>query len=200
MLKNSLLSLVAVLGISVHAFAVDITPSQFAMLGMDDITTVFGASQTSTVENYVASGDGVGVLVNWDDTGEGFTRVVFQRASVDADWSAFDNFSVTFDAFGEDIGVKPYVQTGDGFAFFETEFTSIAAADGPTAVALDLTALADTNNVRQFGWQIFGPGGTDLQSTVLISPTAGATQYLPEPSSLSLIMIAGLGLLSLRRR
>ena len=62
------------------------------MLGMSDITTVFGPTQTSTVEDYTASGDGVGLLVNWDDTGEGFTRVVFQRENVDADWSAYENF------------------------------------------------------------------------------------------------------------
>ena len=200
MLKNSLLSAALVFCVALHSYSADITPSQFAMLGMDDITTVFGPTQSSTVESYMASGDGVGILVNWDDTGEGFTRVVFQRPNVNADWSAYDNFTVTFQPFGEDIGVKPYVQTGDGFAFAETDFISIGVADGPTAVPLDLTALADTDNIRQFGWQIFGPGGTGLQSSVLISPTLGADQYLPEPSGMSLVLLAMSGLFVLRRK
>lgn len=198
MIKN-LINICLAAAISSSAFAVDITPSQSAMLEMVDITTVFGASQTSTVASYVASGDGVGLLVDWDDTGEGFTRVVFQRENVNADWSAYDNFVVTFQPFGEDIGVKPFMQTGDGFQFFETAFTSIAVADGATDVPLDLSFVANTDNVRQFGWQIFGPGGQGVQSSVLILPTVGAAQFVPEPSALSLILVGGLALLRRRR-
>lgn len=198
MIKN-LLSLCLAAAICSSAMAVDITPSQTAMLEMSDITTVFGATQTSTVESYVASGDGVGVLVNWDDTGEGFTRVVFQRENVNADWSSFDNFVVTFQPFGEDIGVKPYIQTGDSFQFFETAFTSISVADGATDVPLDLSSVANADNIRQFGWQIFGPGGQGLQSSVLITPTVGAAQFVPEPSAITLILLGGLAFLRRRK-
>ncbi len=184
------------LGLSSIALAVDVTPSQQVMLDMSDVTTGFGPSQMSTVTQYTANGDGVAVLVEWDETGEGFTRVVFQKENVNADWSAFENFSVTFQPFGQDIGIKSYVQTGDGFAFNESAFTSISVAGGAMSVALDLTSLPDTDNIRQFGWQIFGPGTPSgpISSSVLITPTPGAVQYVPEPAGFAMAGLLGMAM------
>ena len=186
--------------ITTNSWAVDVTPSQAALLDMVDVTTVFGPSQTSTVLNIVPNGtDGVAYQVNWDDTGEGFTRVVFQKENVESDWSGFDNFTVTFTPFAEDIGVKPFIQTGANFDFFETAFTSIAVADGATDVPLDLTAVSNPDQIRQFGYQIFGPGGQGVVSSVLVSATPGAVQWIPEPSGGLLMVLAALSLLGIRR-
>lgn len=198
---NAMLAVAAALSLLVaeQSHAAGVTPSQDLLLGMVDVTTAFGSSQQSTITNTVENAGGVAYLVNWDDTGEGFTRVVLQGENLDADLSAFDSFDIQFTAFTEDIGVKPYIQTGDSFQFFETAFTSIAVADGPTVVSLDLNFVANTDNARQFGYQIFGPGGQGVSSSVLVQPAAGSTIYspIPEPTA---GLLAGLGMLAGWRR
>jgi hypothetical protein len=180
--------------------AAAVTVPQDTLLGMVDITTVFGPTQESTITNTVPNAGGVAYLVNWDDSGESFTRVVLQGENFDADFSAFDSFDLQFTAFTEDIGVKPYIQTGAGFAFFETAFTSIAVSDGPTVVSLDLTGVPDTDLIQQFGYQIFGPGGQDVNSSVLVQPAPGAVPYVPEPATSTMLVLSGLIACGLRRR
>lgn len=195
MKTNAMLAVAAALSLLVaeRSHAVGVSPSQELLIGMVDNTLGFGATQMSTITNTVENAGGVAYLVDWDDTGESFTRVVLQGENFNADLSAFDSFDLQFTPFAEDIGVKPYVQTGDGFQFFETAFTSIAVADGPTVVSLDLNFVANIDNVRQFGYQIFGPAG-GVSSTVLVQPAPGSTIFNPVPEPTA-GMLAALGML-----
>lgn len=205
------LALTAALAASAdQAQAVGVSPSQEALLDMSDVTTVFGGTQQSTIDNIVAASGGIGLSINYVDTGENFSRVVLQKENFNADLSAFDSFDLQFQAFAQDIGVKPFIQTGDGFQFFETAFTSIAVADGPTTVSLDFLggALPGIDNVRQFGFQIFGPnpGGDDDgvigQGTVIVTPAPGSAIFtdIPEPTTAAICAMACLASLGVRRR
>ena len=211
MKKLSVLAIAALFAATANqAQGVGVSPSQDQLLSMVDVTTVFGGSQQSTINAIVASGDGIGIQANFVDTGENFSRIVLQKENLNADLSAFDSLDLQFTAFAQDIGVKPFMQTGDGFQFFETAFTSIAVADGPTVVSLDFLggALPGLDNVRQFGFQIFGPNpspgddGVIGVGTILVGPAPGSAiiPEVPEPTSLAVCIAACFAACGLRRR
>jgi hypothetical protein len=174
------------------ATAVSYNPSEADFDALADVTTVFGATQLSTIDAVDTSGPGTTIDVSWRIGpgglgGETFSRVVLQRPSFDADLSALDSLDLVFEPDHAGVGVKPFVQTGSGFAFFETPFIGLPA-NTPTIVSLDLTGLPDTNNVRQFGFQLFGPApavGQTIQGSIRISA-------VPEPTCTA---VAALGVL-----
>lgn len=177
------LSLVGAVGASGMAF----TPTQADLLSM--VETSFGPN-TSTTNSVTADAGGVLYDVNWDELGEGFSRLVYQKESFNTDLSAFDSFDVSIDAINPNgVGIKLFVQTGSGFAFSETAFIS-AAAGATELVSLDLTGLSDTNDVKQFGYQVFGPGGDIQGAQFRVRP-------VPEPATAALL---ALGTLAMTRR
>ena len=166
---------------------------------LTDVTTVFGATQLSTIDALDTAGPGTNFDVTWRAGtgglgGENFSRVVLQRANFNADLSAFDTLDLVFTPDHAGVGVKPFVQTGAGFTFFETPFISLPA-NVPTLVSFDLSGLPDINNVRQFGFQLFGPNPAVGQTiTGSIRVTA-----IPEPASIALVGLAALMALAARR-
>ena len=154
-------------------------------------TDFSGGTQASTLDSIDTTGDGIELNITWDNSGESFTRIVMQRENFDTDLSAFSSFDLNFQTNDSGIGVKTFVQTGAGFSFFESPFTNITPG-GAQTVSLPLAGLPDTDNVRQFGFQVFGPASGP--GTVRVF---GAV--VPEPSALALLGAGCCTLLGLRR-
>lgn len=179
----------------VSASAAEFTPTQTDLTESVDNTTGFGGGGALT--SNTADSGGALYTVSFDPNSNGpgnpgFTRVAIQKASFDADLSAFDSFDVIITNVSGVTGVKMFVQTGVGFAFFETPFTSLTEGVA-TTLSLDLTGLPDTDNVRQFGFQFFGGPDASSGNQVLIQP-------VPEPGSLAAVGATGFLILMRRRR
>lgn len=159
------------------------TPTQADMLQM---TVGFGAGTIQSI-----TPDGPGVLFNATLGDEGsFSRFVPQKANFNGDISAFTSFDVIMTSLSPAVGsTKLYIQTGGSFAFFESADVSLPTGV-PTLVSLSLAGIPDTNNVRQYGWQIFGGPGTTPGVELRVHP-------IPEPALGSL---AVLSMALLRRR
>ncbi len=154
-------------------------------------TDFSGGASTTTLNSIDASGTGISLDITWDDTGEGFTRVVLQRENFDLDLSSFSSLDINFQTDDSGVGVKTFVQTGAGFAFHESPFISITPGAAQT-VSLPLAGIPDVDLVQQFGFQIFGP-----------SSGPGTVQVfgvVPEPSSVLLLTVGCATLLGMRRR
>jgi len=156
------------------------------------VTDFSGGASTSSINSIDTAGDGIELDITWDNTGEGFSRVVLQRESFDTDLSTFSGLDLIFQTDDSGIGVQTFVQTGDGFSFTQSAFINISPG-APQVVSLDFATAGttDTNNVRQFGFQLFGPDSGPATVRVL---------GVPEPSALALLAAGCATLLGWRRR
>ncbi len=146
--------------------------------------------------NVVAvTADSGGALVTMDFTPPqgGFSRATSQREDFDINATGFDSFDVNVTNVAGVTGVKMFVQTGPGFAFFETPFIALAL-NTETLVSLDLSGVSDINEIQQFGFQFFGDTslGNTTGNQALVTP-------IPEPASLALLGLGGVALLSRKR-
>jgi hypothetical protein len=168
------------------ASAAAYTPSQSDLLSIGT-NAGFGAG---SIQGNVIDGSGIRFTMTLGSEG-GFSRVVPQRNSFEADLSAFSSFDVNVTPLTANVtGLKLYVQTGPLFQYFETPFIGLTQ-NSTTPVSLTLTGLPNLTAVRQYGIQFFGPPGSFANEQTRVAP-------VPEPATLAGLFV--LAAASLRRR
>ena len=160
-MTRAMLSCLVCLAVSTPVIADAYSPSLSELLGLSDVTLAFGPTQTSRLESFFEDNGGVKHNVTWDATGEGFSRVVLQQGDFEKDLSDYDAFNFNVEAMMQDITIKPYVQTGADYDFFESSEQTITAG-ARSLVSFDLTGIPNLDNTRQFGYQVFGPESGSL--------------------------------------
>lgn len=187
MMLGALAAAALALSVTSSVQAAAYTPSAADIQGMTFSDFGGGGSLTSIAP----SGDGALLTMVMDATAIGFSRVAVQKTNFNADLSGFTSFDTLLTNITGVTGTKMFVQTGDGFQFFESAFISLNQG-APTLVSLNLVGMPNTNNVRQFGFQFFGGGGLTTGNQIQVSS-------IPEPTAMGLLLAPAALLLARRR-
>lgn len=106
-----------------------------------------------------------------------------------------------------ELSFSPMVYDSDSYKYFSSELISTAAGNDAATASMDISFLAAGNSVSgdwifEIGYEIHMDDpdvwpADETMITLLLSPTDGATQLIPEPIT---ILLLGFGGLMLRKR
>ena len=135
-------------------------PTLSELLGVDEVTRNWIPEATSVLNRYYEEDGGVNYDMTWDSTGEGFSRLVMQRRHLGSDWTAYDSVEFVVEAITGHVDFKPFLSTGE-WEFTEPIWDPIHIPEGTeTVISVDFDDLTNPpilNDVRQLGFQAFGP-------------------------------------------
>ncbi|MBN2512292.1 MAG: hypothetical protein JXB18_05090 [Sedimentisphaerales bacterium] len=207
-----------------HASAVTLSQSALMSLDYDHSSEAL----TAQVIEKRLSGNGVEFDIYFQGNGGADSQMFFGSSVfggagslVFADFSAYDAFQMDVallkvggydnpQAESFELWFSPMVYDSISYKFFNAELLSTAVGNNTATASMDIGLLSAGNRVHgdwifEIGYEIHMDDPTAWPTegvilSLLISPTEGADQIIPEPISLSFLIMGGLCLIAVRRK
>lgn len=128
----------------------------------------------------------------------------YDQFQINVELLAIENYTDT-QAESFELWFSPMIYDSASYKFFNSELLSTSVGQNAATASMDIGLLAagDSANgdwIFEIGYEIHKDNPTvwpseDVTVTLLLSPTYGAVQIVPEPMSISFFAIGALGLL-----